>query len=276
MSIWLITGCASGLGRALAYEVLARGHRAVVTGRRSAPLREIVDVYPDNTLAVELDVTDPAQVTAAVEAGKSRFGGIDVLVNNAGYGYRAAVEEGDEQDVSQLFATNFFGPVATIKAVLPAMRARRGGVIVNVSSSGTRSTPAGSGYYVASKAALEGLSASLRKEVEPLGVRVVVVEPGEFRTEFAGRSLTQAPTAIEDYAGTAGKRRIENDAVHGTQQGDPVKAARAILAAVEAPQSPTTLLLGRDAFEEFWASRDAQAIEAERWRDLSLSTAIQN
>ena len=272
VSTWFITGCSSGLGRATAQVVLGHGHNAVVTARNAATLRAIGDGYPDTAQIVELDVTDEAQVTAAVAAATSRFGGVDVLVNNAGYGYRAAVEEGENADVDRLFATNFFGPVSLIKAVLPGMRSRRTGAIVNVSSLGTRITPAGSGYYVAAKAALEGMSASLRKEVEPLGITVIVAQPGQFRTDFAGRSLTQSPSAIADYAETAGKRRIEKDDVHGTQKGDPARAAQAIITAVEAPDPPFLLLLGTDAVEQFRITHGAQSVEVDKWQELSVST----
>src|ERR1700722_11354606 len=199
MPTWFITGCSTGLGRALAAAVLDRGDNAVVTARDAAAVRDLAGQYPGTALALSLDVTDGAQVVSAARAAEERFGGIDVLVNNAGYGYRAAVEEGDDADVKQLFATNFFGPVTLIKAVLPGMRARRSGAIVNISSIGARRTPEGSGYYSATKAALEGLSGSLRKELAPLGITVMAVEPGAFRTDFSGRSLAQSGTVIADY-----------------------------------------------------------------------------
>ena len=272
MSTWFITGGSSGLGRDLAHAVLDAGHNAVVTARDTAAVRDLTEAYRDRALAVALDVTDSAQVVAAVRQGEERFGGIDVLVNNAGYGYRAAVEEGDEADVATLFATNVFGPVALIKAVLPGMRARRRGAIVNISSIGARICPPGSGYYAASKAALEGLSGSLRKELEPLGITVIAVEPGGFRTDFAGRSLQQSATVIDDYAETAGKRRKEHDTAHGTQPGDPVRAARAILEAVEADEPPALLMLGTDALTAIRAVIDAQLAELAAWEKTSLST----
>jgi NAD(P)-dependent dehydrogenase (short-subunit alcohol dehydrogenase family) len=171
-----------------------------------------------------------------------------------------------------LFATNLFGAVAMIKAVLPGMRARRTGAIVNISSIGARISPPGSGYYSATKAALEGLSGSLQKELQPLGITVTVVEPGAFRTDFAGRSLTQSAEAIADYADTAGKRRKENDTMDGTQPGDPTKAARAIITAVEAPDSPFLLLLGEDALAGFLGVDEAQRAEVEKWKELTVST----
>jgi NAD(P)-dependent dehydrogenase (short-subunit alcohol dehydrogenase family) len=276
MTTWLITGCSTGIGRALAEAVLERGDNAVVTARDAASVRDIAASYPDTALALSLDVTDRAQVTQAVRRAEQRFGGVDVLVNNAGYGYRAAVEEGDDADVQLLFATNLFGPVSLIKAVLPGMRSRRNGAIVNISSIGALRCPPGSGYYSASKAALEAVSGSLRKEVEPLGIKVIAVEPGGFRTDFAGRSLTQSATAIDDYAGTAGQRRKENDTAHGTQPGDPARAAQAIIEVVAAPRPPSLLLLGRDAVATATEVLDAQRAEVEEWRELSTSTDFED
>ncbi|MFC9352014.1 oxidoreductase [Arthrobacter sp. NPDC057013] len=274
MTAWLITGCSTGLGRALAQAVLAHGHNAVVTARNVNAVKDIAADYPDTALALPLDVTDKEQISSAVQQAQARFGGIDVLVNNAGYGYRAAVEEADDADIRQLFDTNLFGAVDMIKAVLPDMRAKRAGTILNISSIGARISPAGSGYYSATKAALEGLSGSLHKELQPLGISVTAIEPGAFRTDFAGRSLTQSATAIPDYAETAGKRRKEHDTIHGTQPGDPVKAAEAIIAVVESPTPPSLLVLGQDAYSAFAAVADAQRAELDRWRDLSLSTGI--
>ncbi|QOT23021.1 oxidoreductase [Paenarthrobacter sp. YJN-D] len=272
MTTWLITGCSTGLGRALARAVLAKGDNAVVTARDTATLQDLAAEFPTTALTVPLDVTDQSQVEAAVQQAVERFGGVDVLVNNAGYGYRAAIEEGADADVRTLFDTNVFGPVAMIKAVLPGMRTRRSGAIVNISSIGARICPPGSGYYSATKAALEGISGSLQKELAPLGITVTAVEPGGFRTDFAGRSLTQSAEAIDDYAQTAGKRRKENDTVHGTQQGDPDRAAQVIINAVEAAETPGFLLLGEDAAKAFDAVAEAQRAEVDRWRELTVST----
>ena len=272
MSTWLITGCSTGLGRALAEAVIGAGHNAVVTARDSAKVADLAGAAPERVLAVALDVTDPAQVTAAVCQADERFGGVDVLVNNAGYGYRGAIEEGDDADVRELFETHFFGGVAMIKAVLPGMRARRGGAIVNISSIGATVTPVGSGYYAAAKAAIEGMSGALRGELAPLGISVTVVEPGAFRTDFAGRSLTQSPTVIDDYAGTAGQRRKENDTMHGNQAGDPAKAAAAIITAVESDEPPAFLLLGPDALAIYRDVADARAAEIAKWEELSSGT----
>ena len=272
MTTWLITGCSTGLGRALAAAVLAMGDNAVVTARDASKVQDLADAHPETALALALDVTDAAQVADAVARAEERFGGVDVLVNNAGYGYRAAVEEGDDGDVQRLFATNFFGAVAMIKAVLPGMRGRRSGTIVNISSIGARISPPGSGYYAAVKAALEGMTGSLRAELEPLGIRAMAVEPGLFRTDFAGRSLTQSAEAIADYASTAGPRRKENDTVHGTQPGDPDKAARVMIEAATSATPPALLVLGPDAVQLFGSVLDAQRAELERWRELSTST----
>ncbi|WP_066917770.1 oxidoreductase, partial [Mycobacterium interjectum] len=247
-------------------------HNAVVTARDVAKVAELAETTPERVLAVALDVTKPAQVTSAVRRGHERFGGLDVLVNNAGYGYRAAVEEGDDAEVRELFETHFFGAVAMIKAVLPGMRARRSGAIVNISSIGATVTPVGSGYYAAAKAAIEGVSGALRGELAPLGISVTVVEPGAFRTDFAGRSLAQSAAVIDDYAATAGQRRKENDTMHGNQAGDPAKAATAIIAAVESSEPPGFLLLGPDALAIYRYVADARAAEIAKWEGLTSGT----
>ena len=274
MSTWLITGCSTGLGRALAEAVIAAGHNAVVTARDVGRVADLADDKADRVLALPLDVTDGTQITDTVNQAEESFGGIDVLVNNAGYGYRAAVEEGDDADIRTLFETQFFGAVAMIKAVLPGMRARRSGAIVNISTIGVQIMPVGSGYYAASKAALEGMSGSLRAELQPLGISVTVVEPGAFRTDFAGRSLAQSNTVIDDYAETAGKRRKEHDTMHGTQPGDPAKAAKAIIAAVESDEPPAFLLLGNDALSTYRRLATARFDTIEAWEHLTTSTDI--
>jgi NAD(P)-dependent dehydrogenase (short-subunit alcohol dehydrogenase family) len=274
MSTWFITGCSSGLGRALAEAVIAAGHNAVVTARDAAKVADLAEAAADRVLPLPLDVADPQQVRDVVQRAEATFGGVDVLVNNAGYGYRAAVEEGDDSDVRRLFETQFFGPVEMIKAVLPGMRARRSGAIVNISSIGVQIMPAGSGYYAASKAALEAASGSLHAELQPLGISVIVVEPGGFRTDFAGRSLTQSSTVIDDYAGTAGQRRKEHDTVHGTQPGDPDRAAEAIIAAVESDEPPPFLLLGTDALNTYRRLVAARLESIDRWENLTASTDI--
>lgn len=274
MSTWLITGCSTGLGRALAEAVIVAGHNAVVTARDVAKVTDLAANNADRVLALPLDVTDTAQVSNAVSQAEEKFGGIDVLVNNAGYGYRSAVEEGDNSDIRELFETQFFGAVSMIKAVLPGMRARRSGAIINISTIGVQIMPAGSGYYAASKAALEGMSGALHAELKPLGISVTVVEPGAFRTDFAGRSLTQSSTVIDDYAETAGKRRKEHDTAHGTQPGDPAKAAKAIIAAAESAEPPAFLLLGNDALSTYRRLAAARLDTIQTWENLTTSTDL--
>ena len=274
MSTWFITGCSTGLGRALAETVIADGHNAVVTARDAATVADLAEGARGRVLAASLDVTVAEQVAKVIAQAEDVFGGVDVLVNNAGYGYRAAVEEGNDVDVRQLFETHVFGVVALIKAVLPGMRERRSGAVVNVSTIGVQAMPAGSGYYSASKAALEGLSGALWAELNPLGISVTVVEPGAFRTDFAGRSLTQSVTAIDDYAETADKRRKEHDTAHGTQPGDPGKAARAIISAVGSPEPPAFLLLGNDALSTYRRLTQQRLAAIESWEALTTSTDL--
>jgi len=272
MTTWLITGCSSGLGRCLAQEVLKQGFRAVITARNPVTIQDIVAPYPDTALAIGLDVTDRKQVSEAVRQAEIRFGEVDVLVNNAGHGYRAAVEEGESNEVDELFATNFFGPIALIKAVLPGMRSRSRGTIINVSSIAGRMAMPGSGYYSATKFALEGMSIALCKEVSSLGIRVIVVEPGEFRTNFSGRSLMQSQTVIADYANTSGQRRKENDKSHGNQQGDPVRGAQAIIKVVQLSEPPFRLLLVIDAVRVIGTELDEQRTEMDTWKEISMNT----
>ena len=245
--VWFITGCSSGFGFELAKQAIERGYRTVITARDPSKLKG--HGATDKVLMLELDVTQPDQVAAAIEATEARFGRIDVLVNNAGIGYFAAVEESEEDEVRKMFDVNVFGTGRMIWAVLPGMRERRSGCIVNLSSlAGLRGFPA-LGYYNASKFAVEGLSAALRQEVEPLGVRVMVVEPSGFRTDWAGRSANESKHQIDDYMATAGNVRAAMRASSGHQPGDPVRAARAIVTAVASGNPPHHLLLGNDAFE---------------------------
>jgi NAD(P)-dependent dehydrogenase (short-subunit alcohol dehydrogenase family) len=245
----------------------------IVTARDAVTIEDLARSHPDTALALPLDVTDHAQVAAVVRAAQERFGSIDVLVNNAGHGYRAAVEEAADDQVQELFATNFFGPLALIQAVLPTMRAQRSGTIVNISSIGARSCPLGAGLYAATKAALGALSASLSKEVEPFGITVLVVEPGAFRTGYK-RSLVQAHTALSDYAGTVGARRSEDLGEDGNQPGDPVRAAEAIIAAVQGPGTPRTLVLGADALGWFRDAMKQLNADVDSWQLVSLSTSF--
>jgi NAD(P)-dependent dehydrogenase (short-subunit alcohol dehydrogenase family) len=244
--VWFITGCSTGFGRELAKLVLERGHRTVVTARDPADAHGLA--AEGEALVLKLDVTDQGQIDAAIKAAEDRFGRIDVLVNNAGIGYFAAIEEGDDKQVRHLFDVNFFGLSRMIRAALPGMRHHGTGTIVNFSSvGGLRSFPS-LGYYSATKFAVEGLSEALWQEVEPLGIKVIVVEPSGFRTDWAGRSAQESKLQISAYAATAGTARSQIRASSGRQPGDPARAAAAIVEAVESPNPPHHLLLGKDAF----------------------------
>jgi NAD(P)-dependent dehydrogenase (short-subunit alcohol dehydrogenase family) len=270
--VWFITGCSTGLGRALATHVLERGWRAAVTARDPRTVADLAGRHGDRAVALALDVTNPSQVTAAVRRAEETFGRIDVLVNNAGYGYLAAVEEGDDAEVRALFDTNVFGLAEVTKAVLPGLRARRSGHIVNVSSLGGLAGFGATGYYHATKFAVEGLSESLAAEVAPLGIGVTIVEPGAFRTNWSGPSMKQSPIRIGDYAETAGKRREATLATHGSQPGDPARAAAAIVTALAADEPPLRLLLGTAALAVARGKIEALRRDFARWEDLSRST----
>ena len=246
-AVWLITGCSTGFGRELARQALAQGYRVAVTARDPAEVEDLAS--HGEALVLKLDVTDPAEIAAAVTATQERFGRIDVLVNNAGIGYFAAVEEGEDQEVRRMFDINVFGLTHMIQAVLPAMRGRRSGCIVNISSiGGLRSFPA-IGYYNATKFAVEGLTEALWQEVEPLGIRVMLVEPSGFRTDWAGRSAHESKVEIADYAATAGAARQGVRALSGNQAGDPVRAMAAVVRAVASGAPPHRLLLGNAAYD---------------------------
>jgi NAD(P)-dependent dehydrogenase (short-subunit alcohol dehydrogenase family) len=244
--VWFITGCSTGFGRELATQALERGFRTVVTARKPEQVKALA--ARGEALVLKLDVTNPGQIDAAIKAAEKKFGRIDVLVNNAGIGYFAAIEEGEASEVRRMFEINVFGISRMIQAVLPGMRRRHQGCIVNFSSlAGLRSMPA-LGFYNASKFAVEGLSGALRQEVEPLGIQVIVVEPSGFRTDWAGRSANESKKQIAAYAKTAGQWRREFRADSGKQPGDPVRAAQAIIQAVASPKPPRHLLLGHDAY----------------------------
>ncbi|MGC5797480.1 oxidoreductase [Sphingomonas sp. NFX23] len=242
--VWFISGCSTGFGRELAKLVLARGWRAVVTARDADRVADLAEGAEDRVLALSLDVTEQAQIDDAVAQAKAKFGRIDVLVNNAGYGYQASVEEGVESEIRAQFDANVFGLFALTRAVLPVMRAQKSGNIINITSVAGQVGFPGSGYYAASKHAVEGWSDALLAEVKPLGIDVTCVEPGPFRTDWAGRSLKQTPVKIADYADTAGKRLDGTREVSGTQAGDPVRAGEAMIALTEDANPPRHLVLG--------------------------------
>ncbi len=265
--VWFITGCSTGFGRQLATYALERGYRTVVTARDPDTVSDLA--AKGDALVLKLDVTHEVQVDAAIKAAEDKFGRIDVLVNNAGIGYFAAVEESEEVQVRKLFEINVFGMGRMIHAVLPGMRQRRNGFIVNLSSiGGLRSFPA-VGYYNATKFAVEGLSEALWQEVEPLGIKVMLVEPSGFRTDWAGRSAHESKRQIDDYAATAGASRSRLRALSGKQSGDPVRAARAIVEAVESQNPPHRLLLGNDAFEAATAKLEELGKEFAAWESVS-------
>lgn len=245
--VWLITGCSTGFGRELARQLLENGYRVVVTARDASKIQDLAAIDKENALAIDLDVNDAARVKEAIEKTVERFGKIDVLVNNAGFGYFGSIEESDEREVRSMFETNFWGLSAMTQAVLPIMRKQRSGTIVNISSIGGFVGNPGVGFYNATKFAVNGFSEALKKEVEPLGIKVLLVQPSGFRTDWAGRSAEDAPATIDDYAETADKNKETIRGLSGRQPGDPVRAAKAIIEAVERKDSPFNLLLGKAA-----------------------------
>jgi len=267
----MITGCSSGFGREFARAALRRGCCVLATARDPHKIADLVAGNEAKAKALALDVTNADQIRRAVAEAEGAFGRIDVLVNNAGYGYMAAVEEGEESGVRAQFETNFFGLAAMIRAVLPGMRARRCGVIVNISSVGGLRGLAGSGYYAATKFAVEGLSEALAQEVEPLGIHVMLVEPGPFRTDWGGRSLQQSPKVIADYEETAGKRRRQVPLYSGSQPGDPARAAEAVIKALQSAAPPHHLVLGRQGLEVVRNQLTSMLQEFDAWQETSLS-----
>ena len=267
--VWLITGCSTGFGRELARLVLERGDQVVMTARDPTKLEDIASLGPDRALSLRLDVNNPQEVADVVEQAEARFGRIDVLVNNAGYGYLAAIEEGEDPAVRAMFETNVFGLIGMTKAVLPGMRARHRGHIVNISSIGGIVGFGATGYYHATKFAVEGLSDSLASEVEPLGIKVIVVEPGPFRTDWAGRSIQQSEIRIADYEATAGERRRLTAARSGNQAGDPVRGAQAIITAVLSDHPPHHLLLGKMALDLAYKKLDTMRADFDNWKDVT-------
>ncbi|NTU41991.1 MAG: oxidoreductase [Nitrospirales bacterium] len=267
--VWFITGCSTGFGRELAKVALKRGYRVAITARNPEKIGDIIGGHDGQPLALKLDVTDAAQVADAVKKAEETFGRIDVLVNNAGYGYLGAVEESEQDEVRAMFETNFFGLSRMIHAVLPGMRQRRSGHIVNISSNGGLVGLSGLGYYNATKFAVEGLSEALAIEVKPLGIKVLIVEPGPFRTDWAGRSIRQSPLEIADYAGTAGARRSQIKGYNDKQPGDPVRAAEAIIRAVESPEPPLRLLLGKIALQRATEKLASMRHDFDAWKETT-------
>jgi NAD(P)-dependent dehydrogenase (short-subunit alcohol dehydrogenase family) len=268
--VWFITGCSTGFGRELARLVVDRGWRAVVTARDRAKVADLAEGAEDRVLALSLDVTEAGQIADAVRAAQDKFGRIDVLVNNAGYGYQASIEEGEDEKIRAQFDANVFGLFAMTRTVLPVMRAQKSGYILNITSvAGFVGFPA-SGYYAATKHAVEGFSDALAAEAGPLGIRVTCIEPGPFRTDWAGRSLVQTPNAIPDYAETAGARLKATSEKSGTQAGDPVRAGETMIRVTEMDKPPRHLVLGAWGYDAVTTRLKQALAEIEAWRATSL------
>ncbi|KVD26857.1 oxidoreductase [Burkholderia ubonensis] len=270
--VWFITGASRGIGALIAEAALADGNAVVAAGRR---VPAIVERLGDSValLPVELDVTDEAQAKAAVQAAVEKFGRVDVLVNNAGFGLLGAVEESADKDVRRMYDTNVFGLLNVTRAVLPTMRANRSGHVINISSIGGYRAAAGFGVYSSTKFAVEGITEALHAELKPLGVHATVVEPGYFRTDFLdASSLVVAPDVIDDYDETSGAVRRKAVQLNRNQPGDPAKLAAAMIALVDAPNPPLRLPLGTDTLAAIAAKNAFVAQETETWKALSTST----
>jgi NAD(P)-dependent dehydrogenase (short-subunit alcohol dehydrogenase family) len=272
--VWFITGASSGFGRALADAALGRGDRVVATARDAGRLDDLA--ADDRVYAISLDVTDASQRDRAVRQALERFGRIDVLVNNAGRTQVGAVEETTDDELRSLFELHFFAPVALTRAVLPHMRAQRRGAIVQMSSVGGQITAPGFGAYCATKFALEGLTQALRDEVAPFGIRTLIVEPGAFRTGLFRPDAAYQSVAMAEYADTVGPTREYVNGNNGLQPGDPVKAAQAILAALDADEAPLRLVLGGDAVDNIRSRLDQLSHELREWEELGRETAIED
>ena len=273
--VWLITGSSTGFGRSLTEAVLKKGDRVIATARKLEQLDDLIAQYPGTAKAIRLDVTDLQQVHDAVKAAIAAFGQIDVLVNNAGYGSMGAIEEVSNEAIRHQFETNVFGVLNVTRAVLPVMRQQRSGHILNLSSIGGFVAFAGVGIYNGSKFALEGISEALAQEVAPLGIKVTIVEPGAFRTDFNGRSLAMPDQRIEDYASTSGKLLSWVVEMDGQQPGDPHKAAEAMIQAVASENPPLRLVLGADAVNLMESKLQSVKAELDTWKDVSVNTAFE-
>jgi len=271
--VWLITGTSSGFGRALAQAALEHGDRVVATARSTDGISDFAREFPDRAVAVPLDVTDADQARAAIDAAVRAFDRIDVVVNNAGYGALGALEELSDDELRRQFDTNVFGALNVTRAALPQLRRQRSGHIVQLSSLSGVVPNAGEGAYAGSKSALEGLSESLAKEVAHLGIRVTIVEPGPFRTDFAGRSLQKADP-IDDYVESVGATRDLVAQLDGNQPNDPTRGAKAIIQAIESPNPPLRLALGEQAIEAIRAKLDEQRAELDAWAEVGAATGF--
>jgi NAD(P)-dependent dehydrogenase (short-subunit alcohol dehydrogenase family) len=271
---WFITGTSSGLGRAFATHAIAQGYNVVATARDVSKLNALSASAPDRVLTVALDVNSPGAAEAAVAAAVERFGRIDVLINNAGYGVVGAFEETSDAELRAIMETNFFGAMTIIRAALPVLRKQGSGAIVNMSSLGGQMSFEGFSAYSASKFALEGVSEALAREVAPFGIKVLIVEPGQFRTNLAGGGMRHMPV-LNAYRDIVASTRAFAHAMHGTQMGDPVKAAAAIQAALDAKQTPLRLQLGSDAIDAVRAHAETLLADLQRWEDVGRATAFE-
>ncbi|MEK1890688.1 MAG: oxidoreductase [Phyllobacterium sp.] len=268
--VWFITGCSTGFGRELARHTLELGYPTVVTARNPAQVEDLARDHKDNALVLKLDVTKAEDIASAVKAAHEHFGRIDVLVNNAGIGYFGSLEESDMDEVRKMFDINVWGLANMTRAVLPILRKQRSGTIVNISSQGGLIANVAVSFYAATKFSVEALSESLSKEVAPLGIKVLIVEPSGFRTDWAGRSANEVPETMEDYRSTAGARLDMLRNFSGNQPGDPVRAAKAIVQAVEAENPPLRLLLGKEALENARKKIGELQRDFEAWAEVTV------
>jgi NAD(P)-dependent dehydrogenase (short-subunit alcohol dehydrogenase family) len=274
MRRWFITGLSSGLGRALAVAAIAAGDIVSGTVRTEAARRDFNALHPTNAVAFVADVTDHVAVTEAVARADETTGGIDILVNNAGYSFLGTLEESEWPEIRAQYETNFFGPIAVMKAALPFMRARRKGLIINVSSSAAFSTGGGVGFYAGTKMALDGVSKALAHELGPFGIKVMIAVPGAYRTDL-GTNRKTPPETIEDYAGQNAARRDYLTKLSGQQRGDPRKAAAVILEAVDAEDIPLHLALGPDAVESILNNLSGISADVTAWEARARSTDLE-
>lgn len=268
--IWFITGCSTGFGRELAKQLLSQGYHVAVTARHTKDIQDIVNEHEEQALVLELDVTKPEQVNAAVQKAVAHFGRIDVLVNNAGIGYFAAVEESEDEEVRRMFDINFFGLTRMTQAVLPYMRKQKSGHIVNISSIGGLAAFPALGFYNATKFAVDGISEALAKEVKHLGIQVTIVAPSGFRTDWAGRSANDTQIRIDDYKESAHQNQDNIREYSGNQPGDPARAAQAIIQAVESDNPPLRLLLGAAALRGARNKLEELRKDYDAWESVTI------
>ncbi|MGL5872952.1 MAG: oxidoreductase [Xenococcaceae cyanobacterium] len=273
--VWLITGCSTGFGRSLAEAVLQSGNRVIATARHTEKLEDLVYRYPQQVCTLGLDVTKKDNIRSAISQAKDVYGRIDVLVNNAGYGSMGAIEEQSDEAIKRQFDTNLFGAINMMREVLPLMRSQRRGHILNISSVGGVVSMAGAGIYCSTKFALEAVSEALAQEVAPLGIKVTIVEPGAFRTDFGGRSLSTPEQTMPDYAETSGKMIQWVQDIDGKQPGDPAKAAQAMIKVVASENPPLRLALGEDAVNGIDQKLESMKAELDAWKDVSMNTAFE-